>query len=56
MPLIAGNCVMDADRLLPGKVGSPSYQYGGNQMAIPNEDIHENASQVQPVPTAPPIT
>ena len=47
---------MDTDRLLPGKVGSPSYQYGGNQMAIPNEDIHENASQVQPVPTAPPIT
>ena len=48
---------MDTDRLLPDKA-VPPYQYGGNQptTTIPNDDIHENTNQTQPVPTAPPLT
>ena len=32
--------------------------YGTNQQLpdIPNEDLHENANQQEPVPTAPPIS
>ena len=47
--------VMDTDRLISDKANFP---YGVNQstVPIPNEDLHENANQVQPVATAPPIT
>lgn len=51
---------MDTDHLLSTNTNSavPPYQYGASQpdTGIPNEDVHENANQVQPVPTAPPIT
>ena len=54
------DCIMDTDRLLPNNTNfaGPPYQYGASQPAtgIPNEDVHENANQTQPVPTAPPIT
>lgn len=57
---------MDTERLLTDKtnLAAPPYQYGANQqygtnqpsMSIPNEDLHENANQTQPVATAPPVT
>ena len=51
---------MDTDRLLSNNTNAavPPYQYGASQPAagIPNEDVHENVNQAQPVATAPPIT
>ena len=50
---------MDTDRLLSDNTKPvPPYQYGASQPAagIPNEEVHENANQTQPVATAPPIT
>lgn len=53
---------MDTDRLLSDntKLGVPSYGasqpiMGGPNMELPNEDLHENVSQTQPMPTAPPV-
>ena len=51
---------MDTDRLLSNNtnVTVPPYQYGTSQpgTGVPSEDVHENTNQMQPVPTAPPIT
>ena len=52
---------MDTDHLLSDKTNiAPPYNYGADQpvynTSIPSEDLHENANQVQPVATAPPIS
>jgi len=47
---------MDAERLLSNNETLAPYGTNRPIESIPNEDLHENANQTQPLPSAPPLS